>query len=192
MAKKINVEGVIFFPRKKNENIRCNKCGVVAPELIYAKGSDISEINFCGTCFQTMLIDYRRKLQKNPVLIDKEQTVYIGKAGHKCTEKESIFIPLSARFVRKDKSIDLFVLRCKFCDEIFVESKVYESHKEYFRPYKKIRTKTGKEIPDYDYEDYAKIKRVGYVSPKVKDNEIPESVKWAMSHPFQGGGCAPK
>lgn len=189
MAKKRNIDGVLFHPRKNHIATTCRRCGRDIPsnKKAYEKARGSNEF-YCGSCMVELSEHAQKELKENVIVFPMTETLYIGKKGHICAGTSRKMVPVMARFTGKGKKLEAIIYKCSGCGQHIMEGKTYENNSELLAGYKLVRTRTGKEIVHYKFS----LENVSKLPPKKVYEEIPANVRWATTHPFQGGDCSGK
>lgn len=124
----------------------------------------------------------------------KSEPIFFGIKNHPCGVSQLEI--RKVRFYKNNTQMVYQLFYCPSCKQYIFKN---ESEKKKQRKlnnlceYTLINAYTGKKIKNFE-EKYSFVpseKRTAYPI-KAKKKEPPLSVQWAASHPFQGGGCAPK
>lgn len=189
MAKKRNIDGILFYPRKNHIATSCNRCGRSLPsnKKAYEKRRGSNEF-YCGFCMEELSECAQKELKENVLVFPLTETVFVGKKGHICTGTSKNMVPVMAQFFGKGKKLETIIYKCSGCGKYIMGGKTYDNNSELLVGYKLIRTRTGKEIIHYNFS----LENTTKLPPKKVYKEIPANVRWAATHPFQGGDCIGK
>ena len=189
MSKKALINGNQYYSAKTVEGSTCYKC----QRHIHSKNSYYS-IKFprkflCNSCYRKLVSNHVKKQMIEAITIDTETIIYVGVKGrHICNNAPQELNDTYAKFdVDGKQFLTLPIKVCNSCGRIILSGKYYEKNKQKLTKYSFINSRTGK--------PYLEIKASENYVPGFKSNttrEIPNSVIWAMKHPFQGGGCSGK
>ncbi|MGN1409649.1 MAG: hypothetical protein ACI4XJ_05675 [Eubacteriales bacterium] len=187
MPKKKIIDGIIFFPLKKHDEAICVKCEryINSEKTAYATSTINPTKLLCVDCMNHMAAQNLQVKEKNAVEYPKDRELYIG-TTHKCSncvfEKQFFF------FCKDGKSKKIVVKKCLVCDNYFLDFKNYEHNLFYLDEYLLFRSSTGKEMIKFEQsENYLPSRKT-----EQEQIDIPDTVRWAATHPYQGGGCSGK
>jgi len=190
MAKKITINGCIYRPMKfPGSEGWCSLChhSLRPRTLVYQKVSENKDELWCLRCVNSWRQEHEKQLRANVLIFPVEETLYVGKKEHTCTENP-IFDPLIARFSHKGQTFDIDIVRCTCCGKYLINGKVFQKHEYQFSEYILVRSNGNRKI----YFSAGSSESTTLNSPKKAKIEIPSTVRWSVTHPYQGGKVSPK
>ena len=189
-GKKPIIDGVVFYPRKKHPPCSCLRCKQEIVGRAYTKGSQTSDLFYCSDCVTKMLKRFKRMQKDNAEPFNIDNILYVGTKEHKynCPDRSKEYEEKLMRFSVTGRYVYLHVFRCKYCGQHMISRKVYDTNAKLLEEYKTVRTKDGIPLNYHEFDVKDRVKQ----TPKLEKKEIPEKVRWAATHPYQGGGCSPK
>lgn len=189
-GKKATIDGIVFYPIKKHPPCICLRCNKEVVVKVYAKGSKTSTQFYCGDCVSVLQKNYKKRLRDKAELFDNKEVLFVGTNEHKyrCPKQSKEFTEKAMRFVDDGKTYVLEVFQCNYCKQHVITRKIYDANARVLRNYKTVRTSTGLELNYHEFN----IEKHKDLTKKNEKQEIPETVRWAATHPYQGGGCAPR
>ena len=185
MAKKKNIAGIVYFPRKQHPNCNCSKCKVFidSSTVAYLVGNLNSDEMMCGTCVNALFMENQIAKDKGAKPYDVNIPLYVG-IRHGCNKQ--IYENVPFYFINEEKSKKINIKKCPRCSMYFVDEAVYHQNSFYFDKYQLINSQTKKEMVKFN----AATK---HLRPTQKSaTEVPAHLQWAAKHPYQGGGFSGK
>lgn len=191
MAKKKQINGTIYTPHKNcPKGVVCNACRKLIQSCI-AYTSDNSSNNFyCPHCVSVMWNKYVNYRIKNAQQFPLEQVIYVGKMNHKCSNTPITYTDKMFWFGNdKNDKIRIVVYQCNCCGEYIMRRETYDKHRTMLEEcYKVYNSKTNKPFSRLTLpENYQP-----HIVAKAQVRKIPHHIQWAITHPYQGGGCSGK
>ena len=189
MSKKALINQERYYSAKTVEGSTCYKCQRVIRSKNNYYSINSPEKFLCNSCYCKMVSNHVKKQMIDAITIDTETIIYVGvKEKHACNNAHQELIDSYAKFdVDGKQLLTLPIKVCNSCGRIIISGKYYEKNKHKLAKYSFVNSRTGK--------PYLEIKASENYVPGFKSNatrEIPNSVIWAMKHPFRGGGCSGK
>lgn len=185
MAKKKNIAGIVYFPRKQHPNCNCSKCKVFidSSTVAYLVGHLNSDEMMCGSCVNALFMENQIAKDKGAEPYDVNIPLYVG-IRHGCNKQ--IYENIPFYFINEEKSKKINVKKCPKCGMYFVDEEVYHQNSFYFDKYQLINSQTKKEMVKFNTA-------TKYLHPTQKiETEVPNHLQWAAKHPYQGGGFSGK
>lgn len=186
MAKRKNINGTVYSPKKHNLAYHCFNCHrlIESFTLSYEVGNSAPAKIMCATCVNKLFAQYQIERDKNISAYSREIPLYIG-TKHSCGKQTFESIPFY--FTNENKTKKLSVKKCPRCNEHFIDDRLYRQNLFYFDEYKMYDPITKKQLARID----APLKPITWDKTTVS-REIPYNVRWAVTHPYQGGNCSGK
>ena len=187
MAKSKTIEGITYFPQKHHDEGCCTKCGNSFDTFakVYRVGSLSSSEYVCAKCVNRLYMEKQVAKDRGAVEFPLDDTIFVG-TRHKCGKVILESIPFY--FKNEEKAKKIIIKKCPVCTAYFVATDVQRANSFYFQRYNLISTDTGKKILPSVIPGFVASNR----KREYEKEEIPESVQWALAHPFQGGTCSGK
>lgn len=206
MAKKQEINGTMYLPRKAPMGWPvCKYCHEKqwAKSIVYTIDGDEDGGIYCLECVSRMkreIIrqkDRENKLKKkneekekvkNTFYYSIEEPLYVVRRTQPTSKGNNGFDTVYAIFKshseKKDKRFT--ILFQKSTNRYYITEQQFEQQWDFFRDYNLLDPTTNKQytgIEDESYPAFSKTKT---------QVEIPSTVRWAITHPFQGGKVSPK
>lgn len=190
LSKKALIDGVQYFSKKTISGTYCATCRkTIRSKNSYYSSNDPDKL-ICNLCYCKITLNHKKAQMQDIMTIDTDTVVFVGvKAKHVCDNADEAQSDAYGKFFLEDGNNDLIlpIKICKNCGRITLSGKHYEKHKFHLKNYTFINARTGKPQLELKVsENYCP-----HFSSAVK-REIPNSVSWAVTHPFQGGKCSGK
>ncbi len=187
MAKKKTINGVTYYPKKRHEDGYCQNCGLYITEStsVYRKGSEDSSELICAKCVNDMFVEKQRDNDRSIVEYPVEERLFVG-TRHKCGKVTLENIPFY--FENEGRMVKVVIKKCPKCNSFFISSESRRANSYFFKKYQLLSAETGKPLPQSVVEGFVGSNR----KKEYEKEEIPNSVQWAIKHPFQGGSCSGK
>lgn len=179
MAKKARINGKQFYSKKNIDyNIFCGECArlIVSKYIYYC--SENPDRFICNYCYGKLRKEALKCRKDRACIIETNTIIHVGIKENQCE--------LFGNFYKNDKG-DFLLLPIAVSKDtgcVTITHKTYEKHKDKLKNYSFINNKTGKPFIDLKFVD-------GFIPGSVKNRTVkidtPNSVSWAVKHPFQGG-----
>ncbi len=190
MIKKALIDKTQYFSKATTPNTFCHVC----KRAIHSKKCYCTQENsdalICCYCYGRIVSDHIQKQKSEAQIINEDSVIYVGvREKHICNGSEIQLADYYGKFNKKrnNQAIILPIKMCEKCGKIFLSGKYYEKNKIELQNYSFINSRTGK--------PYLELKVSENYNPRYKSTtkrEIPKSIIWSVSHPFQSGGCSGK
>lgn len=185
MAKKKNIAGIVYFPKKQHQDCNCSKCNrfIDSTTTAYLVGHLNSNEMMCKLCVNKLFTENQVAKDKGAAPYDVSCPLHVG-LRHECNKQTYENIPFY--FINEEKSKKINVKKCPQCGMYFIDESDYHQNSFYFDKYRLINSHTKKELVKF-------TATTKHLHPTQKiENEVPAHLQWAAKHPYQGGGFSGK
>ena len=185
MAKKKNIGGIAYFPKRHHPDCYCLKCNkfIDSTMLAYLVGNLNSNDMVCSGCINKMYMENRVAKDKGAEAYPSDLPLYVG-IKHSCLKQ--IYENIPFYFINGNVSKKITVKKCPSCGEFFIDTETYNKNFIYFDQYKLINSQSRKKMVRF-------ITTTQCFHPQKKlESEIPTHLQWAAKHPYKGGGFSGK
>lgn len=187
MAKRKNIGGVVYYPTKKHKEGYCCICNRTInsqAQAYYIEKTQSTDM-VCAICVNRMFTENQRIKNKEIAPYPSDTPLFVGKK-HNCGKQTYESVPFY--FFNEQKKKKLIVKKCPNCGLYFVDTDMYYQNTFYFDKYLLLNSNTQKPIAKFTIIS----ERISTRKYSKSYEQIPNSVRWAIKHPFQGGDCSGK